>query len=102
MTEDVAVGDVVVGDAAIGAVADVLGAEEIVLAQLHMGAVGDGGAAAAPVPEQREAGVLVDDIDHCGFQLIGLDVLRVDLAQRPRRGDLGACRAICPGPRSQP
>ena len=39
---DVGVGDVVAGDAAIAAVADVPGAEQIVLAQHDMGAVGDG------------------------------------------------------------
>jgi hypothetical protein len=54
---DVVVGDVVVGDAATGAVADALGAKEIVLGQLHVRAVGNGGAAAAPVPGQGGAGV---------------------------------------------
>ena len=43
---DVAVGDVVVGDAAVAAVADVLGADQVVLAQRDMGAVGDRRAAA--------------------------------------------------------
>jgi hypothetical protein len=86
---DVAVSDVVVGDAAIGAVADVLGAQEIVLAQLHVRAVGDGGAAAAPVPRQGKAGVLVDDVDQRRLQLVGVDVLRVDPAQRLRRRNLG-------------
>ena len=50
---DIAVGDVVVSHAAIGAIANMLGSQEIVLAQLHMRAVGDGGAAAAPMPRQK-------------------------------------------------
>jgi hypothetical protein len=87
---DIAVGDVVVGDAAIGAIANMLGSQEIVLAQLHMRAVGDGGAAAAPMPGQRETSVLVDDVDHRGLQLVGIDVLRIDPAQRLRRRHFGS------------
>ena len=86
---DVAVGDVVVGDAAIAAVADVPGPEQVVLAQLDVRAVGDRGAAAAPMPRQREAGILADHVDHRRFQLVGVDVLGVDPAQRLRGGDLG-------------
>ena len=86
---DVGVGDVVVGDAAIAAVADVARADQIVLAQLDVRAVGDGGAAAAPVPRQREAGILVDHVDHRRLQLVDVDVLGVDPAQRRRRGDVG-------------
>ena len=62
---------------------------QIVLAQLDVRAVGDRGAAAAPMPGQREAGVLVDHVDHRRLQLVGVDVLRVDPAQRLRRRDLG-------------
>ncbi len=47
---DVVVCDVVIGDPAIAAVADVPGTEQVVLAQLHVGAVGDRRSAAAPVP----------------------------------------------------
>ena len=86
---DVAIGDVVVSDAAIAAVANVPGAHEIILAQLDVRAVGDRRAAAAPMPWQREADVLVDHVDHRRLQLVGVDVLRVGPAQRLRRGDLG-------------
>src|SRR3954467_11592694 len=86
---DVGVGDVVVGDAAVTAVADVPRAEQVVLAQLHVGAVGDRGAPATPVPGQGEAGVLADDVDHRRLQLAGGDVLGVGPAQRLRAGDLG-------------
>ena len=49
--------------------------------------------AARPLPQCRgreEAGVLVDDVDHRRLQLVGVDVLRVDPAQRLRRRDLGS------------
>ena len=46
-------------------------------------------AAAAPVTGQREAGVLVDHVDHCRLEFVGVDVLRVDPAQRLSRCDLG-------------
>ena len=45
---DVGVGDVVVGDPAIAAVADVAGADEIILAQLDVRAVGDRRPASCP------------------------------------------------------
>jgi hypothetical protein len=38
---NVAVGDVVVGNTAVSTIADVLGADEIVLAQRNMGTIGD-------------------------------------------------------------
>src|ERR1700733_3803275 len=85
---DIAVGNVVVGDATIGSIANVLRAQEIVLAQLYVRAVGDGGMAASPMSGQREARVLVDDVDHCGLQFVDVDVLRVDPAERLRRHDL--------------
>jgi hypothetical protein len=87
---DVIVGDVVVGDAAIGAIADVLGTDETVLPQLDVGAVGNGGTPASPMPGQVEAGLLVDDVDHGRLQLVGVDVLRVDPAQRLRRRNIGS------------
>ena len=85
---DVVVGDVVVGDAAlaaIAAVADVSGAEQVALAQRDVGAVGDGGASAAPVPWQREPGLLVDDVHHRRVQLGPGDMLDIDPAHRLRR-----------------
>jgi hypothetical protein len=86
---DVGIGYVVVGDAAIAAVADVARADQVVFAQLDVRAIGNGGAAAAPVPRQREADILVDDVHHCRLQLIDVDVLGIDPAQRRRRGDVG-------------
>ena len=86
---DVGIGDVVVSDTAIAAIANVPGPHEIVLAELDVRAVGDRCATAAPMPGQREAGILVDHIDHRRLQLVGVDVLRVDPAQRLRRRDLG-------------
>jgi hypothetical protein len=52
---NIAVGDVVIGDAAIPAVADVSGAEQVVLTQRDMGTVGDRRLPLAPVSWQREA-----------------------------------------------
>jgi hypothetical protein len=43
------------------------------------------------VPRQGKAGVLVD-VDNAA-QLVGVDVLRVDPAQRLRRRNSGRCRA---------
>ena len=79
---DVGVGDVVVGDPTIAAVAEVLRSHQVILPQLHMGAVGDCRAPASPVPGQGEAGVLADDIDHPGFQLARGDVLGIGPPQR--------------------
>ena len=77
-------GNVVVSDPAIATVANVPRADQVVFAELDVRAVGDRRTAATPVPGQREAGVLVDDVDHRGFQLVGVDLLRVDPAQRLR------------------
>jgi hypothetical protein len=33
---------------------------------------------------------MIDHVDDGGFHLVGVDVLRVDPAQRLRRGDLGS------------
>ena len=57
---DIAVGDVVVGDAAIAAVSNMLRAHEIVFAELHVRSVGDGRLAAAPMPGQWKANILID------------------------------------------
>ena len=86
---DVGVGDVVVGDAAIAAIADMARADQIVFAQLDVRAIGDGGATAAPVSRQWEADILVDHVHHRRLQLVDVDVLGVDPAQRRRRGDVG-------------
>src|SRR5208337_4510100 len=67
---DVGICDVVVSDAAITAVADVPGADEIVLPELDVRAVGDRCATTAPMPGQRETDVLVDHVDHCRLQLV--------------------------------
>jgi len=84
---DIGVGDVVVSDTAISTVADVPGTNEIILAEFDVGAVGDRCSATAPMPRQRKANILVDDIDHRRLQLLGIDVLRVDPAQHLSRCD---------------
>ncbi|MEC5293891.1 hypothetical protein VSX62_26385, partial [Aurantimonas sp. C2-3-R2] len=71
-----------IGDAAVTAIAHVPGADEIVLAQLDVGAVGDGGLAASPVSRQGEAGIFIDEVGHRRFQLVGIDMLGIDATQR--------------------
>jgi hypothetical protein len=85
---DIGFGDVVVGDTSVSAVANVTGAEKIVLTELDVGAIGDGGAATAPVLWQGEAGVPADHINHRRLQLVSIDMLGVDSAQRLRRGNV--------------
>jgi len=57
---DIGTSNMMVRDAAIAAVANVSGAQEIVLPELDVRAVGDRGLVATPVPRQRKADVLVD------------------------------------------
>src|SRR5271155_3288613 len=83
---DVGIGDVVVSNTAI---ANVPGPHEIVLAELDVRAVSDRCSATAPMTGQWEADVLVDHVDHCCLQLVGIDVLRVDPTQRLSCRDLG-------------
>ncbi|MFZ6765062.1 hypothetical protein [Pseudoroseomonas sp. WGS1072] len=61
--DHIAVEGVVMGNAVAGAMADVLRDEESAFARPTAAAVGYGGTAAAAVPGQEEADVLVDDAD---------------------------------------
>jgi hypothetical protein len=63
--------------------------DQVIFVQLNVGAIGDGGATAAPMSRQREAGILVDHVHHRCFQLVDVDVLGVNPAQRRSRGDVG-------------
>src|ERR1700733_12741381 len=85
---DVGIGDVVVCDPTVAAIADVRGSDEIILAELDVRTIGDRCPATAPVTGQREAGVLVDDVNHCRLKFVGIDVLRVDPTQRLSCRDL--------------
>ena len=85
----VGVGDVVIGDAAIATVTDMARPNQIVFVQLDVCAVGDSGAATTPMPRQRKADILVDHVHHRRFQLVDVDMLGVDPAQRRRRSDVG-------------
>ena len=78
---DVGRRDVVVGDPAIAAVADVALAQEVVLTQLHVGAVGDGHVRPSPQERKLEAGVGVDEVPLRSLKLLDVDVLVVDAAQ---------------------
>jgi hypothetical protein len=42
-----------------------------------------------PMPRQGKADILIDHVHHRCFQLVDVDVLGVDPAQRRRRGDVG-------------
>ena len=86
---NVAVGDMVIGDTAVSAIADVLGADEIVFAQRNMGAIGDRCPACAPESWQGEAGIGVDQVARCCFEFGRVDVLSVDPAQRLGGSDAG-------------
>src|SRR5277367_6502717 len=86
---NVAVGDMVIGDTAVSAIADVLGADEIVFAQQNMGAIGDRCPACAPESWQGEAGIGVDQVARCCFEFGRVDVLSVDPAQRLGGSDAG-------------
>ncbi len=79
---DVGRRNVMVGDAAVAAITDVLLAEEVVLAQLHVGPVGDRHVRLAPELGQLEPGILAGDVGGCGFELVDGDMLGVDPAQR--------------------
>src|SRR5271157_2369244 len=86
---NVAVGDVVVGDTAIPAIADVLGADEIVFTQWNMGTIGDCYPAGTPEFWQGKAGIGVDQVGYCRFEFWRVDVLNIDPAQRLGGSDAG-------------
>ena len=86
---NVAVGDVVIGDTAISAIADVLGADEIVFTQRNMSAIGDCRPPSAPELWQGKAGIGVDQVGCCRFEFSRVDVLSIDSAQRLSGSDAG-------------
>lgn len=71
-----------VGDAAVAPMADGPLTQEVILAQLHMGTVGDRDIRSSPETGKIEPGVLVDDVPRGGLELLDVDVLGVDPAQR--------------------
>lgn len=86
---NVVVGDMVIGNTAVAAIPDVLGADEIVLAQRNMGAIGDCRSAGTPELGQREASIGVDHVAHRCFEFGRIDMLRINPAQRLGGGDAG-------------
>ena len=60
----------------------ILATVQVVFMQLDVCAIGDGGTATTPMPRQRKANILVDHVHHRRFQLVDVDMLGVDPAQR--------------------
>jgi hypothetical protein len=75
----------------VAAVADMALGEQIVLAQLNLGAIGHGHVALTPEVRQLETGILSDDVSQRGLKLGGVDMLSVD---PPHRVSVDALRSM--------